>query len=287
MRRHASTRDEQGERICARTAGRSSRGVDMTERKPRATAADFDPEVLRLFDQLRARRASTGAASSRARAKFAVGGVSAAALLEALSPNFAAARAGRRRPIRASSAETIEFPSPQGYGKARGYLVAARRAGRRRHALPTVLVVHENRGLNPHIEDVARRLALDGLHRLRARRAVPARRLPGRRGQGARAVRASSTRPRRSEDFARRRALPRRACRGGNGKLGAVGFCWGGGMVNFLATRLPELDGGGAVLRPGAGRRRASQTIKAPLLLVFADERRARQRGRGRRTRQR
>ncbi len=123
---------------------------------PRQTAADFHPEVLRLFDQyvhggIDRRGFLDGAA------KFSVGGVSAAALLQSLSPNFAQAQQVPKNDPRIK-AEMLEFASPQGYGKARGYLVRPATAS---GPLPTVLVVHENRGLNPHIEDITRRLALD------------------------------------------------------------------------------------------------------------------------------
>jgi len=137
----------------------------MTEPSRRLTAADFDPEVLRLFD-----RYVHGALDRRGfldgAARFAAGGVSAAALLEALSPNFAAAEQVPKTDSRIR-AETIDFPSPQGYGTGRGYLVRPASAPPPGGAttattgLPLVLVVHENRGLNPHIEDIARRLAVD------------------------------------------------------------------------------------------------------------------------------
>ena len=124
---------------------------------PRRKASDFHPEVLRLFDkyvhgQIDRRGFLDGAA------RFAVGGVTAAGLLEALSPNFAWARQvpGNDSRIRT---ESVEFASPQGYGKGRGYLARPASATGK---LPAVLVVHENRGLNPYIEDVARRLAKAG-----------------------------------------------------------------------------------------------------------------------------
>src|SRR3954451_20680830 len=136
----------------------------MADPKPRATAADFDPEVLRLFD-----RYVHGALDRRgfldAAAKYAVGGVMAATLLEALSPDFAAAEQVPKTDPRIH-AETIEFPSPQGNGTGRGVLVRPASApppggaATPTRGLPAVLVIHENRGLNPHIEDVARRFAL-------------------------------------------------------------------------------------------------------------------------------
>ena len=124
---------------------------------PDQSAKDFDPEVLRLFDQY-----VHGAIDRRGfligAARFAVGATTAAGLLAALSPQFAAALevAGDDKRL---VTEYVEFPSPQGYGTARGYLV---KPAKIRKPLPVVLVVHENRGLNPHIEDIARRLAPAG-----------------------------------------------------------------------------------------------------------------------------
>jgi len=123
---------------------------------PRQTASDFAPEVLKLFDKyvhgVIPRREFLKSAG-----RFAVAGMTAEGLLEALNPRFAEAQqvSGNDPRIQASY---VDVPSPQGYGTLRGYLVKpAQSVGR----LPTVLVVHENRGLNPHIEDIARRLALD------------------------------------------------------------------------------------------------------------------------------
>ncbi len=244
----------------------------MKETTRRLTAADFDPEVMRLFD-----RYVHGALDRRGfldgAAKFAVGGVTAAALLEALSPNFAAAERVPKTDPRIR-AETVEFPSPQGYGTARGYLVRPASAPPPGGAttptsgLPLVLVIHENRGLSPHIEDIARRLAVDNFIAFAPDALFPfggypldedkARDLFGKLDQ-------AKTR----EDFvAAARYL--KGVPGGNGKVGVVGFCWGGGMVNFLATRIPDL--GAAV--PFYGPAPASESvaaIQAPLLLMFAD----------------
>ena len=113
-------------------------------------AADFSPEVMRLFDQYVHGQIDRRGFIDRA-------GVGAAGLLAALSPNFAAAQKVPPTDARIKS-EFVEFASPAGYGKVRAYVVRpAQAAG----PLPVVLVVHENRGLNPHIEDIARRLALD------------------------------------------------------------------------------------------------------------------------------
>src|SRR5438093_6290385 len=113
----------------------------------RKTAKDFDQELLDLFDQYVHGGIDRRGFFDRA-AKFAVGGVTAATLLDALSPRFAEAQQVAKDDKRIK-AELLEYSSPQGYGKMRGYLVRpANAAGR----LPGILVVHENRGLNPHIE---------------------------------------------------------------------------------------------------------------------------------------
>lgn len=122
----------------------------------RKTAADFDPEVLVLFDAYVHGHIDRRGFLDRA-SKFAVGGVTAGMLLDALSPNFAAAQQVAKDDTRIK-AEYVEYPSPQGSGTMKGYLVRpAKAAGK----LPGIVVFHENRGLNPHIEDITRRLALD------------------------------------------------------------------------------------------------------------------------------
>jgi carboxymethylenebutenolidase len=124
----------------------------------RLTAADFDPEVLVLFDAYVHGALDRRGFLDKAK-KYAVGGMSAAMLLDALSPKFAEAQQVKKDDPRLETS-SVEFPSPQGSGTARGYLVRpANSAGKK---LPAILVVHENRGLNPHIEDIARRLGLDG-----------------------------------------------------------------------------------------------------------------------------
>jgi carboxymethylenebutenolidase len=244
----------------------------MNEPVRRLTAADFDPEVMRLFD-----RYVHGALDRRGfldgAAKFAVGGVSAAALLEALRPNFAAAEQVPKTDPRIK-AETIDFPSPQGYGTGRGYLVRPASAPPPGGAttpttgLPLVLVVHENRGLNPHIEDIARRLALDKFIAFAPDALYPLGGYPNDEDK-ARDLFAKLDQAKTREDFiAAARYL--KGVPGGNGKVGLVGFCWGGGMVNFLATRIPDL--GAAV--PFYGPAPASESvaaIQAPLMFMFAD----------------
>jgi carboxymethylenebutenolidase len=243
----------------------------MNEPQRRLTAADFDPEVLRLFD-----RYVHGALDRRGfldgAARFAVGGVSAAALLEALSPNFAAAEQVAKTDPRVK-AETIDFPSPQGYGTGRGYLVRPASAPpggatTPTTGLPLVLVMHENRGLNPHIEDIARRLALANFIAFAPDALFPLGGYPGDEDKARELFGKLEQAKTREDMLAAARYL--KGVPGGNAKVGVVGFCWGGGMTNFLATRLPEL--GAAV--PFYGPAPASESvaaINAPLLLMFAD----------------
>jgi carboxymethylenebutenolidase len=201
---------------------------------PRKTAKDFDPGLLQLFDKYVhgdiSRRGFLQSAS-----RFAAGAVTAEALLAALSPNFANAQQVAPTDARIKG-ERVAFPSPIGYGKVVGYLVRpAKAAGK----LPAVLVVHENRGLNPHIEDVARRLALEGYVVFAPDALFPLGGYPGDEDK-ARALFPQLDQARTREDFvAAANAL--KSLPDANGKLGVVGFCYGGGMANYLATRLPDV----------------------------------------------
>jgi len=235
----------------------------MPADKPRLTAKDFDPEVLSLFDKyvhggIDRRGFLDGAA------RFAVGGVTAAALLEALSPKFAQAQQVPPADPRVRI-ESVEFASPKGYGKVRAYVARPAQAS---GPLPVVLVVHENRGLNPHIEDIARRLALDNFIAVAPDALFPLGGYPGDEDK-ARDLFGKLDQPKTTEDFVAAAAYAR-GIAGGSGKLGAVGFCYGGGVVNMLATRVPELAAGVPFygVAPAADKVAA---IKASLLLVYAD----------------
>ena len=234
---------------------------------PRKTVDDFDPEVLRLFDQyvhgVIDRRAFLGSA-----ARFAVGATTAVGLLEALSPQFAAAQQVKPDDSRLS-AKYIEFPSPKGYGRARGYLAKPAKA---RGPLPVILVVHENRGLNPHIEDIVRRLALENFIAFAPDALFPLGGYPGDEDK-ARAEFAKLDQTKTRQDFLAA-AQMLRGVDGSNGRMGAVGFCYGGGIVNFLATQLPDL----AAAAPFYGTAPPTEDvarIKAEMLIVLAanDER--------------
>ena len=235
----------------------------MTAPQPRQTTADFHPEVMRLFNEyvhggIDRRGFLDGAA------KYAVGGTTAAGLLAALSPNFAQAQQVLVNDPRIK-AERLEFNSPQGYGKGRGYLVRPASAS---GPLPTVLVVHENRGLNPHIEDIARRLALAGFIALAPDALFPLGGYPGDEDK-ARELFGKLDQTKTREDFIAAVGVLR-GIAGGNGKVGAVGFCFGGGVVNMLATRMPELNAGVPFYGPAPAADKVAG-IKAQMLLVFAE----------------
>lgn len=231
---------------------------------PRSTANDFDPAVMRLFDQyvhgdIDRRGFLQGAA------RFAVGSAGAAGLLAALTPQFAAAQQVAPDDTRLS-ARFVEFPSPKGYGTARGYLVKPAEA---KEPLPVVLVVHENRGLNPHIEDITRRLALEGFIAFAPDALFPLGGYPGDE-DAARALFAKLEQPKSREDFIAA-ANYLLALEGGNGKLGVVGFCYGGAMTNFLATRMPQVVAA-ASFYGGAPETADVPNIKAEMLVVLAGE---------------
>jgi carboxymethylenebutenolidase len=229
----------------------------------RKSASDFDPEVLILFDAYVHGAIDRREFLQRA-SKYAVGGVTAAMLLDELSPRFAEAQqvAGDDKRIKA---EYLSFPSPRGNSTTRGYLVRpAGSAGKR----PGVLVVHENRGLNPHIEDVARRLAVADFVAFAPDALAPLGGYPGTE-DAARQLFPKLDQAKTQEDFvAATSFLEKHAdC---TGKVGVVGFCWGGGMANTLATRVPAL--GAAV--PFYGNQPNAEDvakIKAPLLIHYAE----------------
>ena len=231
---------------------------------PRQTASDFDQEVLDLFDKyvhgIIPRREFL-----RSAARFAIGAVTAEGLLEALSPRFAEARQIAEDDPRIQAA-VVGFPSPRGYGTVRGYLAQPAKASGK---LPVVLVVHENRGLNPHIADIARRLALDDFIAFAPDALFPLGGYPGDEDK-ARELFPKLDQTKTREDFvAAAEAL--KGFGGGNGKVGVVGFCYGGGIANLLATRLPDL--GAAVAFYGNQPPTDDVArIKAPLLLHYAEK---------------
>ncbi|HZR09263.1 MAG TPA: dienelactone hydrolase family protein, partial [Myxococcales bacterium] len=227
----------------------------------RKQAADFDPEVLRLFDQYVHGSIDRRGFLDRA-ARFAAGGLTATMLLDALNPRFAEARQVAADDPRLT-AKMVEYDSPKGSGRMRGYLATpAKFSGK----LPGVLVVHENRGLNPHIEDVARRIALENHVAFAPDALTPLGGYPGDEDK-AREMFARLDQQKTREDFVSAVGwLEKRP--GCTGKVGVVGFCYGGGIANMLATRLPELAAAVSFYgnQPPA---EDVEKIKAPLLIHY------------------
>ena len=229
----------------------------------RERAQDFDQELLDLYDDYAHGRMSRREFARRAGA-FTVGGITAEALLARLSPNYALSQQVAPDDARID-AETITYESPQGGGKIRGLLARPRSDQAK---FPAVLVIHENRGLNPYIADVARRLAVQGFLALAPDALTPLGGYPGNDDEG-RAMQAKRDPAQMTEDFIAAAELLK-AHPKSNGKVGAVGFCFGGGMVNTLAVRIP-----GTIVAavPFYGRQPRAEDvpkIAAPLLIHYA-----------------
>jgi carboxymethylenebutenolidase len=229
----------------------------------RKKASDFPPELLNLFDGyvhggISRREFLAGAE------KFAVGGATAATLFQMLRPNYAWALQVPADDVRIK-AEPATVPSPLGYGSIKGYLVRPANASKQ----PSVLVVHENRGLNPYIEDVARRLAVANFIAFAPDALTSLGGYPGDDEKGL-ALFGQLDRAKMGEDFlAAANWLKSRP--DSIGKLGAVGFCFGGGIVNQLAVRMgPNLAAGvpfyGA--QPSAA---DTAAIKAPINAQYGE----------------
>ena len=199
----------------------------------RKKASDFPQEVLDLFQLYVHGEISRRSFLARAR-RFAVGGLSAAGMLAALKPNYAWAIQVPPDDKRIRT-ESDTVASPQGNGSIKGYLVRPAVSGK----VPAVLVVHENRGLNPYIEDVARRLGTAGFMAFAPDGLTSVGGYPGDDQKGAELF-AKVDRAKMTEDFVAAAAWLK-ARPESSGKLGAVGFCFGGGIVNTLAVRMPDL----------------------------------------------
>jgi len=230
----------------------------------RKQASDFDPEVLRLFDQYVHGSIDRRGFLDRA-ARFAAGGLTATMLLDALNPRFAEAQQIARDDPRLTT-RYAEYDSPKGTGKMRGYLAVP---GKHSGKLPGVLVVHENRGLNPHIEDVARRIALERYLAFAPDALTPLGGYPGDEDK-ARELFGKLDQQKTREDFVAAVAWLEKQpeC---TGKVGVVGFCYGGGIATMLATRVPEL----AAAVPFYGNQPPADDvakIKAPLLIHYAEK---------------
>ncbi len=230
----------------------------------RKKASDFPQELLDLLDQYVHGGINRRQFIDRAQ-KFAVGGVTASALFEMLRPNYAWAIQVQKDDSRIK-AETATVPSPQGNGSIKGYLVRPANATGK---LPVVLVVHENRGLNPYIEDVARRLAIANFIAFAPDGLTSKGGYPGDEEKGAQLF-SQVDNPKMREDFLAA-ANWLKARPDSSGKLGAVGFCFGGGVVNQLAVRMGG-DLAAAVPFYGAQPNAADTAkIKAPLMAQYGE----------------
>jgi carboxymethylenebutenolidase len=226
-------------------------------------ASDFPKEVLSLFDRYVHggidRREFIDKAS-----KYAVTGMSAAAMLDALRPNFALGQQIADTDARIRGEEAT-CPSPQGNGTVKGYLVRpAKSSGK----LPAILVIHENRGLNPHIRDIARRLAVDNFLAFAPDALAPLGGYPGTEEQAAQMF-GKLDAAKRTEDFVAAANWLRQHTEG-NGRLGAVGFCFGGGVVNTLATRLGANLNAGVPFYGSQAPAAEAAKIKAHMLIQYA-----------------
>lgn len=229
---------------------------------PRLTAKDFAPQLLELYDYYAHGRISRREFLDRA-AVFTAG-VSALSVLGALSPNYALAKqvAFTDPDI---VAEYITYPSPKGHGQVRGYLV---RPANAKGKVPAVVVVHENRGLNPYIEDVARRLAKQGYMALAPDGLSSVGGYPGNDEEGVALQKTVDPQKLMNDFFAAIEwSMQHEAS---TGKVGITGFCYGGGVANAAAVAYPEL--GAAVSfygrQPDAG---DVSRIKAPVMVHLAE----------------
>ena len=233
----------------------------------RMKASDFPPEVLEIFDGYVHGRISRRKFLDDA-GKYAVGGFTATAMLEALRPNYAWAQQVKKDDSRIKT-EYVTYPSPQGSGTMKGYLAMPAKASGK---LPAVVVIHENRGLNPYIEDVTRRLAVEGYLAFAPDALTPLGGYPGDEEKAAQMF-GQLDAAKRTEDLVAAvdyvKSRPDTT-----GKIGAIGFCFGGTTVNLIATRKPELAAA-VPFYGGQPNAEAAAKIKAPLLIHYAgnDER--------------
>ncbi len=229
----------------------------------RKTTADFDQELLDIFNEYIHGGIDRRGFLQRAQ-KFAVGGVTASMLLASLSPDYAIGQVVPKDDKRVKT-EMLTYASPAGSGTMKGYLAMPANASGK---LPGVVVIHENRGLNPHIEDIVRRLALDNFVAFAPDALTPLGGYPGDEEKAAALFR-TLDQGKTIEDFlAGARVLKERPeC---SGKYGAVGFCYGGGVVHRLAARLPDLGAGVPFYGPPPAAENAAN-VKAALLMHFAE----------------
>ena len=230
----------------------------------RKQASDYQQELLDLYDEyvhLRISRREFALSAS----KFAIGGLTVESLLAQLSPNYALAQQVGQDDVRIKTSY-LEYESPQGAGSMRGYLVQPAKLD---ESLPAVLVIHENRGLNPYIEDVARRLGVAGFLAFAPDALAPLGGYPGNDDEG-RDLQKQRDSEEMVQDFIAAAKLLK-THKFSNRKVGVVGFCFGGGMANTLAVRIPDVVTSAV---PFYGRQPAEEDvpkIKAALLLHYAE----------------
>jgi carboxymethylenebutenolidase len=229
----------------------------------RLTARDFPPEILELYDYYAHGHISRRDFLDHA-GKYAVGSLTAAGILAAMSPNYA-----RAQQVSFTDPEIlpeyITYPSPDGHGNVRAYLV---RPAKVQGSVSGVVVVHENRGLNPYIEDVARRVAKAGFVALAPDGLTSIGGYPGNDEDGRTLQSQVDPEKLMNDFFAAIEFL--RAPGASTGKVGITGFCYGGGVANAAAVAFPNLQA--AV--PFYGRQARPEDvprIKAPLLLHYAE----------------
>lgn len=229
----------------------------------RLTAEDFHPALLELYDYYAHGKITKREFLERA-SSYTVGGITALSLLSVLSPNYALAQQVDPKDPDISG-EYITYPSPNGHGEVKGYLV---RPARATGPVGAVVVVHENRGLNPYIEDVARRVAKAGFIALAPDGLTSVGGYPGNDDEGRELQRTVDPKKLLNDFFAAIEHLM--TIDGGSGKVGITGFCYGGGVANAAAVAYPEL----ACAVPFYGRQAAAEDvsrIRAPLLLHYAE----------------
>ncbi|WP_049291858.1 YghX family hydrolase [Franconibacter helveticus] len=228
----------------------------------RLTAKDFPQELLDYYDYYAHGKISKREFLQLA-AKYAVGGMTALALFDLLKPNYALAQQ-----VEFTDPDIypqyIHYPSPNGHGQVRGYLVLPKKMNGK---APAVVVVHENRGLNPYIEDVARRVAKAGFIALAPDGLSSVGGYPGNDDEGRELQQKVDPQKLMNDFFAAIEFMMQHE--GASGKVGITGFCYGGGVANAAAVAYPEL----AAAVPFYGRQAPLEevaNIKAPLLLHYA-----------------
>ncbi|KMV34665.1 YghX family hydrolase [Franconibacter pulveris 1160] len=229
----------------------------------RLTAKDFPQQLLDYYDYY-AHGKITKREFLQLAAKYAVGGMTALALFDLLKPNYALAQQ-----VEFTDPDIypqyIHYPSPNGHGQVRGYLVLPKKANGK---APAVVVVHENRGLNPYIEDVARRVAKAGFIALAPDGLSSVGGYPGNDDEGRELQQKVDPQKLMNDFFAAIEFMMQHE--GASGKVGITGFCYGGGVANAAAVAYPEL----AAAVPFYGRQPPAQDvakINAPLLLHYAE----------------